>query len=136
MSTPARLRPTVIALSAVVLACLAACQGRDTKAVAVVQGEFALLTLPAGITSTDPRVGLGEMYAEGTQAYCVNDAKAGQTALDSMLRNAGWEPVSNSTTGDTPSWHYRKSQRLGALTLEAQPQQCGRRFRVDVLEPL
>jgi hypothetical protein len=112
------------------------CQGRDAKAVAVVREEFALLKPPAGMTPTDQRVGLGEMYAEGTQTYCVGDEKAGQVALDSVLRNAGWEAVSTSTTADATVWHYRKDQRLGALRLETQPQPCGRRFRIDVLQPL
>ena len=84
----------------------------------------------------EQRVGLGEMYAEGGQTYCVNDEKAGQAALDSMLRNAGWEPVSSSTTADATIWHYRKDQCLGSVVLENQQQQCGRRFRVDVVAPL
>jgi hypothetical protein len=76
------------------------------------------------------------MYAEGAQTYCVGDEKTGQRALDSMLRNAGWEPVSTSTTADATVWRYRKGRSLGSLNLEAQQQQCGRRFRGDVLEPL
>lgn len=58
------------------------------------------------MTPMDQRVGLGEMYAEGTQTYCVGDEKAGQVALDSTLRDAGWEPVSTSTTADATVWHY------------------------------
>ena len=105
------------ALVAVVLSCAPGCHGRDAKALAVVQGELALLKPPVGLAPTDQAVGLGEMYAEGSQTYCVSDEKAGQIALDSMLRNAGWE-------------------RLGSLSLEARQQECGRRFRVGVLGPL
>jgi hypothetical protein len=131
-----RSRRILIAFAAVVLAVGGGCDGRDAKAVAVVERELALLTPPAGMAPTDQRVGLGEMYAEGTQTYCVGDQKAGQAALDSMLRNAGWEPVSASTTADATTWRYRKDQRLGSLVLENQQQQCGRRFRVGVAEPL
>jgi hypothetical protein len=53
-----------------------------------------------------------------------------------MLRAAGWEPLSTSTTADKIVWQYRKEQRLGSLSLETQPQQCGRRFRLDVVAPL
>jgi hypothetical protein len=76
------------------------------------------------------------MYAEGTQTYCVGDEKAGQVALDTMLRGAGWEPVSTETTAEVTIWRYRKGGGLGALNLELKPQPCGRRFRVDVLEPV
>jgi hypothetical protein len=76
------------------------------------------------------------MYAEGAQTYCVGDEKAGQVALDSMLRKAGWEPTSTTTTADATIWRYRKDQHLGSLVLENQQQQCGRRFRVEVAEPL
>jgi hypothetical protein len=131
-----RSRRLLIALVGVVLACGVGCNGRDAKAVAVVQKELALLKPPVGIAPTDERVGLGEMYAEGGQTYCVSDEKAGQVALDSMLRNAGWEPVSTSTTPEAIVWRYHKDQRLSSLTLETQQQQCGRRFRVGVFEPL
>jgi hypothetical protein len=126
----------LIAFVAVVLASGGGCRGRDAKAVAVVQRELALLEPPVGIAPTDQRVGLGEMYAEGAQTYCVGDEKAGQVALDSMLRNAGWEPVSTSTTAGRTFWRYRKDRHLGSLSLETQQQQCGWSFRVDVLEPL
>jgi hypothetical protein len=125
-----------IAFVSLALSCGEACNGRDAKAMAVVRGEFALLQAPAGIAPTDEQVGLGEMYAEGTQTYCVSDAEAGQIALDAMLRHAGWQPVSRSTTADATLWHYQKAQHLGALRLEAAHQPCGRRFRVEVLEPL
>jgi hypothetical protein len=124
------------ALVAVVLSCAPGCHGRDAKALAVVQGELALLKPPVGLAPTDQAVGLGEMYAEGSQTYCVSDEKAGQIALDSMLRNAGWEPLSRSTTADATIWHYHKGERLGSLSLETQQQKCGRRFRVGVLGPL
>jgi hypothetical protein len=129
-------RWALIAFAGLVLVCAGGCNGRDAKALAVVRSELALLKPPPGMTPTDERVGLGEMYAEGAQTYCVGDEKAGQAALDSMLRNAGWEPVSTSTTADATLWRYGKGQRLGALSLESQRQPCGRRFRVDVLEPL
>jgi hypothetical protein len=112
------------------------CDGRDAKAVAVVQRELAVLEPPVGLAPTDQRVGLGEMYAEGSQTYCVSDEKAGQGALDSMLRNAQWEPVSTATTAEATLWRYRKGRRLGSLSLETQQRQCGRRFRVGVFEPL
>ena len=126
----------LIAFAAAILACGQACDGRDAKAVATVKRELALLEPPAGIAPPDQQTGLGEMYAEGSQTYCVNDEKTAQRALDTMLRNAGWEPVSASTTADATIWHYRKGQGLGSLNLATQPQPCGRRFRVDVLEPL
>jgi hypothetical protein len=85
-------RHRLIAVAAVVLACGGGCHRRDAKAVAVVERELALLQPPIGMTPSDQRVGLGEMYAEGAQTYCLNDEKAGQLALDSMLRNAGWAP--------------------------------------------
>ena len=129
-------RRMLIASVAVVLAWGEGCQRRDAKAVAIVQRELDLLKPPVGVTPTDQRVGLGEMNAEGAQTYCVNDEKAGQIALDSMLRNAGWEPVSSSTTADATIWHYRKDQCLGSVVLENQQQQCGRRFRVNVVAPL
>jgi hypothetical protein len=66
----------------------------------------------------------------------VGDEKAGQVALDSMLRKAGWAPLSTSTTADATIWQYRKDQGLASLVLENQQQQCGRRFRVQVAEPL
>jgi hypothetical protein len=131
-----RKRPVLSALVAVVLACAAGCHGRDAKAMAVVQGELALLRPPSGLTATDQKVGLGEMYAEGAQTYCVGDEKAGQAALDAMLRDAGWAPLSSSTTADTILWHYRKDQCHGLLVLERQHQPCGRRFRVEVVAPI
>ena len=121
---------------AVVVACGEGCHRRDAKAVAVVESELAILKPPAGIVPTEQRAGLGEMYAEGAQTYCVRDEKAGEGALDSMLRAAGWEPVSTSSTAEATVWHYHKGERLGSLTLEAQPQQCGRRFRIEVVAPL
>jgi hypothetical protein len=133
---PPRRRRTLSACVAVVLAFGGGCRGRDAKAIAVVERELALLTPPLGIAPADQRVGLGEMYAEGAQTYCVGDEKAGQVALDSMLRKAGWEPLSTSTTAGATIWHYRKDQSLGSLVLENQQQQCGRRFRVQVAEPL
>jgi hypothetical protein len=129
-------RRRVIALVALVLAAGAGCHRRDAKAVAAVEAELALLKAPVGMTPTDQRVGLGEMYAEGSQTYCVDDEKGGQAALDSMLRTAGWEPLSASTTADARFWHYRKEHCLGSVVLESQPQPCGRRFRVDVVAPL
>lgn len=129
-------RRIAIAFAAVALTCAAGCDGRDAKAVAVVRNEFSLLKPPAGIVPAGQQVGLGEMYAEGTQTYCVSDEKAGQVALDSMLRDAGWVPVSTSTTADKIVWQYRKDQCLGSLSLETQPQSCGRRFRLDVVAPL
>ena len=126
----------LIACTGVVLAFGGGCQGRDAKAMAVVERELALLAPPPGIAPADPRVGVGEMYAEGTQTYCVADEKGGQVALDSMLRKAGWQPVSTSTTADATIWRYGKDQGLGSLVLESQPQHCGRRFRVEVAEPL
>ena len=131
-----RSRRVLIALAAAILACGEACHGRDAKAVAIVKRELALLEPPAGIAPPDQQTGLGEMYAEGSQTYCVNDEKTAQRALDTMLRSAGWEPVSASTTADATIWHYRKDQGLGSLNLATQPQPCGRRFRIDVLEPL
>jgi hypothetical protein len=98
----------LLALVAVVLAFGCGSHGRDAKAMAVVERELALLTPPVGIAPADQRVGLGEMYAEGAQTYCVGDEKAGQVALDSMLRKAGWEPTSTSTTADAMIWRYRK----------------------------
>lgn len=126
----------LLALAAFLVACGEGCHRRDAKAVAAVEGELALLRPPAGLAPTDQRVGLGEMYAEGAQTYCVSDAKTGERALDSMLRAAGWEPVSTSTTADATVWRYHKGDRLGSLSLEAQPQPCGRRFRIGVVEPL
>jgi len=126
----------LLALAAVVLAFGCGSRGRDAKAMAAVKRELALLTPPAGIAPADQNVGLGEMYAEGTQTYCVGDEKAGQAALDSMLRKAGWEPTSTSTTADATIWRYTKDQHLGSLVLENQKQPCGRRFRVEVAEPL
>ena len=129
-----RNRRLLLALIAV-FAC-GGCHRKDARAVAVVKSELALLKPPAGISPTDQRVGLGEMYAEGAQTYCVSDEKAGQKALDSMLRQAGWESVSTSSTAEATVWHYQKGGRLGSLSLETQPQACGRRFRVGVAEPL
>jgi hypothetical protein len=86
----------LIAVIAVALACGEGCQRRDAKAVAMVQRELDLLKPPVGVTPTDQRVGLGEMYAEGAQTFCVNDEKAGQVALDSMLRRTGWDAVGAS----------------------------------------
>jgi hypothetical protein len=103
---------------------------------ATVERELALLQPPVGVTPTDRKVGLGEMYAEGSQTYCLADAEAGQVALDGMLREAGWEPVSSSATADAKVWHYRKDRHLGVLTVETREQDCGRRLRVDVLEEL
>lgn len=123
-------------IAAAILASGEACDGRDAKAVAIVKRELALLEPPAGIAPPDQQTGLGEMYAEGSQTYCVNDEKTAQRSLDTMLRNAGWKPVSASTTADATIWHYRKGQSLASLNLAKQPQPCGRRFRVDVLEPL
>jgi hypothetical protein len=133
-----RTRPIVIAFAAAVLAGAAGCVGheRDAKAMAVVRSEFVLLKAPAGIAPTDERVGLGEMYAEGTQNYCVGDEKAGQVALDSMLREAGWRLLSTSTAADKTVWQYGKGESLGTLNLETQPQPCGRRFRLDVVAPI
>ena len=62
----------LITFVAVVLACGEGCDGRDARAVAVVQRELALLEPPVGLAPTDQRVGLGEMYAEGSQTYCVS----------------------------------------------------------------
>jgi len=127
----------LLGLVAAALAFGAGCHGRDAKAMAAVESELALLKPPAGVAATDKQAGLGEMYAEGGQNYCVSDEKAGQAALDAMMRSAGWEPVSTSTTPDGIVWRYRKGEKHeGLLTLETQPQPCGRRFRVDVLEPL
>jgi hypothetical protein len=131
-----RSRRTLVALAAVVLACGGGCDRRDTKAVAVVERELGLLKPPVGFAPTEQRVGLGEMNAEGGQTYCVSDERAGQAALDSMLRNAGWEPVSSSSTADATIWHYRKDQCLGSLVLENQQQPCGRRLRLGVVAPL
>jgi hypothetical protein len=125
------------ALIGFALAAVVGCQhGREAKAMAVVQTELDLLEPPAGMTPTDQGVGLGEMYAEGAQTYCVGDEKAAQTALDAMLRGAGWERLSESTNPDATVRNYRKDQRQGALTLQATPQPCGRVLRVHVLEPL
>lgn len=121
---------------AVAMTCAVACDRRGSKAMDVVRGEFSLLQPPGGIAPQDQQVGLGEMYAEGVQTYCVKDGNAGRPALDSMLRNAGWEPVSSSTTAGETLWHYRKGQHLGSLRLDAQPQPCGRRFQVEIQEPL
>ena len=139
MATSNRCRPSghvLLALLAAVFGSGGACRDRDAKAVAVVRSELALLKPPGGSAPTEPQVGLGEMYAEGGQKYCVSDDKAGQIALDAMMRNAGWEPVSSSTTAEGTVWRYHKGEHQGLLTLETQPQPCGRRFRVDVLEPL
>lgn len=120
----------LIALVGVVLACGVGCSGRDAKAVAVVQKELALLKPPVGIAPTDERVGLGEMYAEGGQTYCVSDEKAGQVALDSMLRNAGWEPVSTSTTAEAIVWPltgmYKESGTHVTLTMGSGRTLAGR----------
>jgi len=129
-------RRLLVALLTAVLASGAGCHGRDAQAVAAVESELALLKPPVGLSPTDQRAGLGEMYAEGAQTYCVRDEKTAQTALDSMLRQAGWEPVSTSTTADATVWNYRKGGAVGSLTLETQPQPCGRRFRVGLAEPL
>jgi hypothetical protein len=36
------------------------------------------------------------MNEDRVQVHCVRDEKMGRVALDSMLRNAGWQPVSAS----------------------------------------
>jgi hypothetical protein len=138
VTVPDRRRRSRWPLLAIVAAAFAwgGCHGKDAKAVAIVESELALLKPPAGISPTDQRVGLGEMYAEGAQTYCFSDEKTGQRALDSMLREAGWQSVSTSTNAEATVWHYQKGGHLGSLSLETQPQPCGRRFRVGVAEPL
>jgi hypothetical protein len=102
----------------------------------IVRHEFALLQPPAGMHPGEAQVGLGEMYAEGSQAYCVADEKTGQGALDAMMRNAGWKPFTTETTAQGTMWHYRKDARFGILLLETAPQPCGRRFQVQLVEAL
>jgi len=130
------MRGVLVALLPLVVACGDSRHGRDAKAMAVVRSELALLKPPAGMAPAEPQVGLGEMYAEGSQTYCVADVKTGQAAFDAMLRDAGWELLSSENKPDGTLWRYGKGQHLGGLTLETAPQPCGRRFRVDVLEPL
>ena len=134
---PVRSRGVLLAASvAVSLASLVGCDARDAKALTTVRSELALLKAPAGMEPVDENVGLGEMYAEGSRTYCAADEKAGQAALDGMLRDAGWKPLSTTTTVEGTSWRYGKGRHLGSLRLETAPQHCGRRFRVDVVEEL
>ena len=102
----------------------------------VARGELALLKAPPGMTVTDERVELGEMDAFGAQTYCVPDGMAGQKALDSMLRSAGWEPVPAPESANAATWNYRKGNLRGSLRLDAQQQPCGRRFVVSLIAPL
>ncbi len=118
--------------------CVVACHNpREAKAMETVKAELALLQPPAGMepTETTPP-GLGEMDASGAQTYCVPDEKAGQAALDAMLRKAGWTYQSTETRPDEMVWRYVKGQTLGSLALETQPQPCGRRFVVGIVESL
>ena len=94
---------------------------------------------------TEQRVELGEMDAFGLQVHCVRDEKMGRLALDSMLRNAGWQPVSasagwqplsNQSSMGVLLQRYRKAGLSGSLSLAAEPQSCGHSFSVSVLDPL
>jgi hypothetical protein len=130
-----------VALAAAVLSSGVGChswdtKARDAKAMTAVRSELALLKAPEGYATTDESVGLGEMYAEGSRQYCVADEKAGQVALDAMFRDAGWKPLSTAATPDGTSWRYGKDGHLGTLHLEAAPQPCGHRFRVELAEAL
>jgi hypothetical protein len=111
----------------------------------VVRWELALLKPPAGLAPTEQRVELGEMDAFGVQVHCVRDEKMGRVALDSMLRDAGWQPVSasegwqpisNPSSMGVNIQRYRKRGLSGSLSLAAEPRQCGRSFSVSVLNPL
>jgi hypothetical protein len=127
---PARGFAVIIGLLAV------GCHPRDRKTMEIVRHELAVLQPPAGMHPSEPQVGLGEMYAEGTQTYCLPDEKTGQVALDTMMRNGGWKPFTTETTAQGTLWHYRKDARFGILLLETVPQSCGRRFQVQVVEAL
>jgi apolipoprotein N-acyltransferase len=124
-------------VSVVLLAAWAgACAGKSATAMRVVRDELALLRSPLGVTVTDQRVELGEMDAFGALAYCVADGRAGRQALDSMLRDAGWEAVSTSGSADATAWSYTKRDLRGTLRLEAEPRSCAQRFAFDVIAPL
>jgi hypothetical protein len=112
-----------------------ACDGRDKKALGAVAKELDLLKPPSGITGSDEKTGLGEMYAEGTRTYCVENQEAGRVGLDSMLRDAGWVPITPSAP-EVTVWRYAKGQGLGTLSLDGKQAQCGWRLRVDVAEPI
>jgi hypothetical protein len=114
-----------------------ACEGQGSKQVDGVRAELASLKTPAGVTAADPQVSLGEMDAFGTQTYCGADEKAAGGALDSMLTKAGWEPVSVSGNAEaTALGQYHKGALRAVLRLDPEPQQCGRRFRLELIAPL
>jgi hypothetical protein len=123
-------------LVAALLLVAAACGGKASKQLDGVRGELASLKTPPGLTAADPQVSLGEMDAFGTQTYCAADEKLGRTALDSMLKDAGWEPVATSGNADATLGQYHKGALRAVLRLDAEPQPCGRRFKVELIAPL
>jgi hypothetical protein len=102
----------------------------------VVRAELALLEAPPSATVTDQRVELGEMDAFGTVTFAVADTDSGQRALDSMLRTAGWGPVSPAGNADGTIWQYYKRDLRASVRLDAPEQHSGRRFIVELIAPL
>jgi hypothetical protein len=91
---------------------------------------------PLGVTVADQRVELGEMDAFGAVTYCVPDGESGQPVLESMLRDAGWEPLPQSKNGDLTVWSYRKGDIRASVRLDAHQQHCGRGFVLKMTAPL